>query len=87
MRLWTFAFATLLATSPIYPVLAQQSTGPAIGADNTKESSAVEKGASPKVPGATSKTVVAGSNSTIAGDRGATKEEKTGVIGSAGGGK
>jgi hypothetical protein len=87
MKLLTFAFAALLTTSPLYPVLAQQTTSPAVGADNTKESSAVSKGASAKVPGATGKAVVAGSNSTVAGDRRATAEEKTGSSSGTDGGK
>jgi hypothetical protein len=42
---------------------------------------------SPSVPGATGRTVVPGSNSTVAGDHSGTAESKTGQAGGTGGGK
>lgn len=89
MRLWILAFAAFLATSPLCGAMAQQTTSPTVGADSGKGSNAVKKGAAPNMPGGTGTTVVPGSNSTVAGDRTATADAKTGSngTGSSGGGK
>jgi hypothetical protein len=71
-----------LAAAPIASVVAQ-SNGPAVGATETKPADP-KPGATTSTPGA---TVPPGSNSTLAGDKAATAEKKTGSTGSDGGGK
>jgi hypothetical protein len=76
----------LLALTPLTGALAQ-GTGPNAKADNTKEITANKEGSSDTMkPGATGKTVVPGSNSTVAGDSNSTANAKT-VGGTAGGSK
>ena len=77
--------AALLAVAPITGALAQ-GTGPNVKADSPKESTAIKEGSGDATkPGATGKTVVPGTNSTVAGDSKATAETKTG--GTSGGSK
>jgi hypothetical protein len=75
----------LLALAPLTGALAQ-GTGPNVKADSTKETTAIREGSSDTTKlGATGRTVVPGSNSTVAGDSKSTANAKTG--GSGGGSK
>lgn len=74
--------AALLAATPLMAV-AQESTLPSVGAG--KGATAVKDAGTKNVPGATGKTVVPGSTSTIAGDQHATSQAKTNTP--SGGGK
>jgi hypothetical protein len=83
MKIRQFVVAILLAAGPMAAADAQSTVGPSVGADNRKESADVKAGSAPaahssNTPGATGKTVVPGSNSTVAGDKSATSETKTG---------
>jgi hypothetical protein len=70
--------AVFLALAPLTGAIAQ-GTGPNIKADNTKETTAIKEGSSNTTKaGATGRTVVPGSNSTVAGDSKSTANEKTG---------
>ena len=82
MKTYQIAIATLLAVAPVAGALAQ-TTGPLIGADSHKEADikAGSDATSSNTPGATGKTVVPGSNSTISGDKAGTAETKSGAIG------
>ena len=79
--------AALLAAYPLCGAMAQQTTSPAVGAGNTKEDTAVRKGMAMNNPGDTGRTVVPGSHSSVAGDRAATADTKTGSTGGASNGK
>ena len=81
MNLRNIVLAAALAISPLTSVLAQ-TTGPGIKADSMKESSAVDNGSAPGAhqAGATGSTVVAGDKSTVAGDKKATTDTKTGGV-------
>jgi hypothetical protein len=87
MKLYQLACATVIAVAPVANALAQGTTGPAVGAANTKESSDIKAGAAGKsatsktTPGATGRTVVPGSNSTVADDKSGTAEARTGSVG------
>jgi hypothetical protein len=77
--------AALLALIPLTGAIAQ-STGPNIKADSRKEATSIKEGSGETTkPGATGRTVVPGSNSTVAGDSKSTADAKTG--GTAGGSK
>jgi hypothetical protein len=89
-------FVATLAIGPLSGALAQGNT--AVGTADTKPKSALATGADSKAassagvntntPGATGTTVVPGSNSTVAGDKAATADAKTGGTNTgAGGGK
>ena len=88
MKIHQIALATLLAVGPIAGALAQ-TTGPSIGANSQKDAGvrAGSDATSSTTPGATGKTVVPGSNSTVAGDRSGTAETKTGGVAGGAGGK
>jgi hypothetical protein len=86
MKIRYVAFAAFLAAGPLTVALAQTASPPA-GAGDTKEDRAARDGSVTDQPGATGKTVVPGSNSTIAKDKPATAETRTGTTGSGAGGK
>jgi hypothetical protein len=78
--------ATMLVLAPLTGALAQ-GTGPNAKADDTKEITANKEGSSDTTkPGATGRTVVPGSNSTVAGDQKSTTDAKTGGTGGTAGG-
>lgn len=83
MKLYHLTCASVLAVAPIAAIA--QATGPSVGADNKKEAADIQAGSGEKaktgtVPGATGKTVVPGSNSTVASDHTATQEQKKGAV-------
>jgi hypothetical protein len=83
MKLYHLTCAALLAVAPMAAMA--QTTGPSVGADNQKEAFDTKAGSGAKAntstaPGATGKTVVPGSNSTVAGDKSATEEQKKGAV-------
>lgn len=86
MQIRYIAFAAVLAAVPLTVALAQTASPPA-GAGDTKEDRAARDGSVTDKPGATGRTVVPGSNSTIAKDKPATADTKTGTTGSGAGGK
>jgi hypothetical protein len=78
--------AALLVLAPLTGALAQ-GTVPNAKADSTNGITANKQGQSDTTkPGATGRTVVPGSNSTVAGDRKSTTDAKTGGPGGAAGG-
>jgi hypothetical protein len=79
MKICNFLFVGVLAVSPIAAAFAQ-GTGPNMKADASKEATATKDGSAtnPNQPGATGSTLVPGSNSTVAGDKGGTQLSKTG---------
>jgi hypothetical protein len=87
MKLRYVAFSALLAASPLCGAMAQQTTSPAVGAGNTKEDTAVKNGMAMNNAGETGRTAVPGSHSTVAGDKPATADTKTGGTGSSSNGK
>ena len=82
MKIHKIALAALLAVGPMAGALAQ-TTGPSIGANSHKDADirAGSDTTSSNTPGATGKTVVPGSNSTVSGDRSGTAETKSGAVG------
>lgn len=77
--------SSVTATAPTANSHAVSGVNTADANANAKMPTAMEK--SPVVPGATGRTVVPGSNSTVAGDRAGTVDTKTGQVGMSGGGK
>jgi hypothetical protein len=79
-----FVLVASLIALPVVGAVAQQNNQQADSASNRPSSAAQN----PNTPGATGRTIVPGDRSTIAADRPATAETKTGVVstGSAGGG-
>jgi hypothetical protein len=85
MKIYHVTFAALLAASPL-SAMAQQTTAPSV---NSKEAPAVKEGTAGNSTsaGATGKSVVPGSGSSVAGDKAATQNQKTTSTSSAGAGK
>jgi hypothetical protein len=83
MKLYYLSCAALLALAPMAAMA--QTTAPSVGADNQKQASDTKAGSGAKAntstaPGATGRTVIPGSNSTVASDKSATDQQKKGAV-------
>lgn len=82
MKLYHLTCAAVLALAPL-TAMAQSTVGPSVDADHQKNANDMKTGSaanSSTAPGATGKTVVPGSKSTVESDHTATTEQKKGDV-------